>query len=68
MFDTLWVWSFLFRKQGLGATNFVTSHKISNRDDVLLNAEKDGKDQWEESSQAQGAKSEVYKVASGRSV
>lgn len=46
----------------------MTSHKISNRDDVLLNAEKDGKDQWEESSQAQGAKSEVYKVVSGKSV
>lgn len=44
--NTLWTWSFLLRKQSLGATIFVTFHTISNREDILPNAEKDGEDQW----------------------
>lgn len=44
VFSTLWTCSFLFRKQSLGATIFVTSHKIRNREEGLPNAEEDGED------------------------
>lgn len=46
IFNTLWTWSSLLRKQSLGATIFVTFHTISNREDIPPNAEKDGEDQW----------------------
>ena len=39
VFNTLWTWSFLFRKQGLCVIVFVTS-EISNQGDGLPNVEK----------------------------
>lgn len=40
VFNTLWTWSFLFRKQGGGATVFVTPCKIGNWAGGLSDAEK----------------------------